>query len=84
MRGSRGPNHFYKHLESLTGDIAPGRNYLEITSPEECVEVAIRLLENANLRIRLITNYSFYYQSYLRSDLLVLYSLVTALSRSYR
>jgi hypothetical protein len=66
----------------VPGDLAPERNYLEFTSPEQCVEQAARLLESRDERSRLMFNNARYYQAYLRPDVLVLSSLLRALSAS--
>ncbi len=58
-----------------TGDLAPGRNYLEFTSVDECVQKARRLVDDADLRARLMANNAAYYQRYLRPDRLVMNTL---------
>src|SRR5688572_10337051 len=67
----------------VPGDLAEERNYLEFASPEQCVEQAARLLESREERGRLMFNNARYYQAYLRPDVLVLNSLLKALSASY-
>lgn len=64
----------------VPGNLKEGRNYLEFSSPEECVAKAKQLFCDHELRKYIMTNNSEYYQSYLRPDSLVQNSLVTALS----
>ncbi len=61
------------------GDFASGRNYIEFTSPEECLEGAVKLIEDANLRGQIMKNNASYYERYLRPDVLVRNALSTAL-----
>jgi hypothetical protein len=61
----------------VTGDLAPGRNYLEFRSIDECVQHVVRLLEDADLRRAMMASNAAYYQSYLRPDVLVMNSLAS-------
>jgi hypothetical protein len=61
------------------GPFARGRNYLEFTSPEECLNGAVRLIEDAGLRQELMRNNAAYYRDYLRPDALVRNALTRAL-----
>lgn len=61
------------------GDFASGRNYIEFTSPEECVNGAVRLIEDTALRQQIMRNNAAYYQAYLRPDALVRNALTSAL-----
>jgi len=63
----------------LPGGFASGRNYLEFTSAEECVDGAVRLIEDANLRRQIMRNNATYYRDYLRPDTLVKNALTRAL-----
>ena len=65
-----------------TGDLATPKNYLEFTSPDECVEAAVRLLENRELRISMIMDNYRYYHAFLRPDTLILNSLAVALGNN--
>jgi hypothetical protein len=71
-----------KLVYGVPGDFAPEKHYLEFTSPEGCVEAAVRLVENRDLRERLMSNNAAYYQSYLRPDSLINHALVEALGAS--
>ena len=66
----------------VAGNLEEGRNYLEFSSPEECVEKVDQLFSNRELRNYLMTNNARYYQSYLRPDSLILNTVLTALSQS--
>ena len=62
------------------GDFEPGRNYLEFATPEECAAAAVRLVEDEDLRHRLMQNNAQYYREYLRPDVLVKNAVNAALS----
>jgi hypothetical protein len=64
----------------VPGELAAGRNYLEFASPAECVEQALRLVADRELRNAMMAANSGYYRAHLRPDVLVLNSLMTALS----
>ena len=64
----------------IPGGFAPGKNYIEFTSPEECVNGAVRLVEDAALRQHLMQSNAAYYRAYLRPDALVRNALTTALN----
>jgi len=68
---------------SVPGDFKDGSNYLGFNSPEECVEQAIRLVSNRELRNTIMLNNARYYQSYLRPDSLIMNSLLVALSNNW-
>jgi len=63
----------------VPGTFAPGRNYIEFTSPEECVNGAVRLIDDVALRQKLMQSNAAYYRDYLRPDSLVRNALTTAL-----
>jgi hypothetical protein len=65
----------------VPGAFAPGRNYIEFTSPEECLNGAVRLIEDGALRQQLMQNNAAYYRDYLRPDALVRNALQTALEQ---
>ena len=67
----------------VTGSLEEGKNYLEFQSPEDCVENALKLFKNEELRHYLMTNNTKYYHAYLRPDSLILKTLLTALSGQY-
>ena len=61
----------------LPGNLCKGRNYLEFTTPEECVEQVGRLVDDPEFRYRMMELNQLYYQQYVRPDQLVLNSLNT-------
>jgi hypothetical protein len=63
------------------GPFAPHRNYIEFTSPEECLSGALRLVEDTALRQQLMQSNAAYYGAYLQPDALVRNALTTALDR---
>lgn len=69
-------------LYQVPGDFGPGRNYVEFTTPESCLEGALRLMKDAALRQQLMKNNAAYYRDYLRPDALVWNALITALERA--
>lgn len=66
----------------VPGGLAPGVNYAEFHSPEDCVTQATRLLCDRQFRNSLMTSNARYYRSHLRPDALVLNTILTALSRT--
>ncbi len=68
----------------VPGSLEEGKNYLEFSSPAECVAKVKQLCLDRELRHHLMTNNWIYYQSYLRPEALVLNTLLTALSKSRR
>jgi hypothetical protein len=66
-------------LYDTPGPFECGRNYLEFTSPEECLNGVVRLIEDAGLRQELMRNNAAYYRDYLRPDALIKNALSTAL-----
>jgi hypothetical protein len=65
----------------VPGTFAPGKNYIEFTSPEECLNGAVRLIEDVALRQQLMQSNATYYRDYLRPDALVRNALRTALEQ---
>jgi hypothetical protein len=61
------------------GPFERGRNYLEFTSPEECLNGAVRLIEDAGLRQQIMRNNAAYYRDYLRPDALLRNALTRAM-----
>jgi hypothetical protein len=64
----------------VPGDLREGVNYLQFSSPEDCVMKAKQLFSDRQLRNSLMINNAKYYQSYLRPDSLILNTILTALS----
>jgi hypothetical protein len=56
-----------------------GKHYLEFSDPENCVKNATRLFSDKALRDSIMTNNAKYFHAYMRPDVLVLNSLLTAL-----
>jgi hypothetical protein len=69
-----------KLVYRVPGDFAPNQNYLEFTSPDECAAAAVRLVEDHDLRRRLMRDNANYYRRYVRPDCLVRNALETAVS----
>ena len=65
-------------LYAVPGDFGPGRNYLEFASPEDCAAAAVRLVEQSDLRERLMLNNAAYYRACVRPDALVANALARA------
>ena len=63
----------------VPGGFAPGANYLEFSSPEECLNAAVRLIEDADLRQRIMRNNAGYYRQYLHPAALLKNALTKAL-----
>ena len=63
----------------VPGDFESGLNYLEFTTPEECVSQVRKLVDNPDLRFAMMLRNQTYYQSCLRPDVLVWNSLQKAL-----
>lgn len=68
-----------KLLYKVPGNFERDENYLEFTTPEECVSAALKLVANDDLRALLAKNNASYYQQYVRPDALVLNSLRIAI-----
>lgn len=64
-----------------TGDLAPGRNYLEFAGVDECVASIVRLIEDRALRGSLMANNAAYYERYLRPDALIWNTIEAALGK---
>jgi hypothetical protein len=67
-----------KLVYSVPDDFGPERNYIEFTSPDDCAAAATRLIEDRDLRERLMLNNAAYYRDYLRPDALVANALARA------
>jgi hypothetical protein len=68
----------------VPGDFTENRNYLAFETPDECVNKAVQLIEDSELRSRLMTNNACYYQAFVRPDALVLNTLLTAWENYYK
>jgi hypothetical protein len=67
--------------QNVPGDFEAGKNYLEFSTPEECVERVTRLFEDRDrLQAMMRENFS-YYTHYLRPDAMILNTLVRVLSQ---
>ncbi len=64
----------------VPGDLAPGRNYLEFSTPDECVSQVLKLAEDRNLMSDMMKANWLYYRTHLRPDVLMLNTLHSALS----
>lgn len=65
----------------VPGQFESGSNFLEFSTPEECLEQAERLMVDRALRMRMMQNNSRYYRLYVRPDALVLNTLLYALEK---
>lgn len=63
----------------VPGDLKEGRNYLAFSTPEECVERSLRLIEDRPLRRQMMESNVRYYEKYLRPDVMVLNAIQLAL-----
>jgi hypothetical protein len=61
------------------GSFANGVNYLDFTTPEECVGAVQRLIDGKALRSRMMIANWRYYRAYIRADSLIMNSLAIAL-----
>lgn len=52
----------------VTGDFEQGKNYLAFSSPAQCVECVMKLVENEKLRLEMSRRNKEYYERYLRAD----------------
>ena len=69
-------------LYQVPGEFLPGKNYLEFSSPEECVRNVQRLMDEPELRYSLMKNNFDYYHAYVRPDVLVWNTIQLALLKS--
>ncbi len=65
----------------VPGTLQSERNYLEFSSPERCVEQSMRLINDEQLRMNLMLNNSYYYQNFLRPDMLVFNAIAIAMHK---
>ncbi len=59
----------------VTGDFAAGKNYLEFTDTEQLRQTAAKLLDDKELRVRLMLENYQYYNAFVRPDSMILQSL---------
>lgn len=59
----------------VPGNFEAGRNYLEFDTPEQCLQQTMKLVENADLRQRMMDENWAYYKAYVKADNLVLRTL---------
>ena len=62
--------------------LQPGKNFLEFATPAQCVEEAQRLMTDRDLRAQIMLNNAYYYMEYLKPDVMIMKSILTALARS--
>jgi hypothetical protein len=65
---------------TVPGPFGEGENYLQFSDAKQCVEQARRLFVDRDLRQRLMANNARYYNGWLRPDMLILNTLLTARS----
>jgi hypothetical protein len=68
-----------KLVNEVPGNFLPGQNYLEFTTPEECVTAAHKLMSDPVLLYQMQCRNYAYYQINLRPDILIWNTLQTAL-----
>jgi hypothetical protein len=64
---------------AVPGDFTRGQNYLEFSSPDECVAHVAELVQNPAKRYQMMLRNYGYYHTHLRPDLLIWNTLQTAL-----
>lgn len=64
----------------IPGKFEKDKNYLEFASPEECVEKAVFLYSNKEIRENIMINNSRFYQLFVKPDSLILNTILTVLS----
>ena len=65
----------------VPGNLSSEVNYLEFTSIDGCVESAVRLIDDRDLRVSMMMDNCRYYHAYLRPDALILNTLAIAMSK---
>jgi hypothetical protein len=65
----------------VPGKLEHGKNYLAFNSPEDCVNQVRLLFSDHHLRNSIMANNALYYLSFLRPDVLVVNTILTALSK---
>lgn len=68
-------------LYDVPGEFLPGKNYLEFTTPQGCIEEVQKLIDDTELRYSLMKNNYNYYHAYLRPDILVWNTLQLTLQK---
>jgi len=68
-------------MYDVPGQFSPEQNYLEFNSPQECIERVQLLVDDTELRYKLMHNNYEYYHAYLRPDILVWNTLQLTLLR---
>ena len=66
-------------LYSVPGNLIAGRHYLEFRTPEECVDAAVTLFKDDELRRNMMQANHEYYEGYLRPDRIVARTLEAAI-----
>ncbi len=67
---------------NVPGRLEEEKNYLLFSSPDNCLNQVRRLFSDHHLRNSMMINNALYYLSYLRPDVLVANTILTALSQS--
>lgn len=67
---------------TVPGDFRKEKNYLEFTTPDECVANAVKLMDDPSRRYEMMKRNYDYYHAYLRPDVLVWNSLQLVLMSS--
>ncbi|MCF7908323.1 MAG: hypothetical protein K9L86_05590 [Candidatus Omnitrophica bacterium] len=63
----------------VPGGFSKNINYLEFDKPESCLQETIKLIENRDLRLKIMNNNWKYYKKYLAPDVLIMRTLRIAM-----
>jgi hypothetical protein len=66
----------------VPGDFVAGKNFLAFSSPEECVQSAVRLVQDRQLRVGMMLRNLNYYQAHVCPEALVLNALRQAVGET--
>ena len=66
---------------SVPGGFNRGKNYLDFTTPEECVDQAVRLFNDRQMQAQMMQDNWQYYESFLRPDRLIWRTLKVGLTQ---
>ena len=67
-------------VHEVPGDFVAGENYLEFTSPEECVRSVMTLMDDEHRRQQMMLRNFRYYQTFLKPEWLVFNTIVETLA----
>jgi len=70
-----------KLRHEVPGEFKKGVNYLEFSSPDQCLECVQTLINNPKMRYQMMKENYSYYNNFLRPDILILNSINTCLQK---